>query len=428
MRPDRCFSVWRPAGARPRMLAISGLTFLLALAQTARADVFTLKSGGTVEGEIIKQDEAGYTVKTVIGTVRLARDMVVSVKTAPSPFAEYEQRLAEVRQTAESHYALASWCAKRGLNAKRREHLKRSIELSPDFEPARKALGYVRVGALWVNGKKVARKQTGKSAEPKNETAAPPNDDTLDDQTLVKSIQTGWMRRIRAIKQTYLLSKSLPQMIKQGRDRILAIEDPLAILPLTRNFGKGTLMQRRLLVEALSKFEQDESTMNLAVMALVDRNAKIRRAVISQLIRRKDERVPAQFRKALGSKNEELVQRAAFALASLDRKEAIPELIEALTGRARMRVYVPVRRYFGEFTEVFAGNSRIQIGERRSVRIKPQIGVVDSRGVVQVEVEQRVHDVTVYRTEVLEALKRLTGQNFGFEHDQWRLWYQENMQ
>lgn len=427
MRPDRCFSVWRPARVWLCMLRISGLTFLMALSQTARADVFTLKTGGTVEGEIIKQDEAGYTVKTVIGTVRLARDMVVNVKTAPSPFAEYEQRLAEVQQTAESHYALANWCGKRGLHSKRREHLKLSIELNPDFEPARKALGYVRVGSLWVDGKKVARKKTSKSTEAKKETAAPA-DDTLDDRTLVKAIQTNWMRRIRAIKQTYLIPKSLPRMVEQGRDRILAIEDPLAILPLTKNFGKGTLMQRRLLVESLSKFEQDESTMNLAVMTLVDRNGEIRRAAISQLIRRKDERVPAQFRKALGSKNGELVQRAAFALASLDRKEAIPELIEVLTGRARMRVDVPVRRYFGEFTEVFAGNSRIQIGERRSVRIKPQIGVVDSRGVVQVEVEQRVLDVTVYRTEVLEALKRLTGQNFGFEHDKWRLWYQENMQ
>ena len=82
-----------------------------------------------------------------------------------------------------------------------------------------------------------------------------------------------------------------------------------------------------------------------------------------------DERVPAQFRKALGSKNGELVQRAAFALASLDRKEAIPELIEVLTGRARKLIDVPLRAYFGEFAEVFAGDTSVRIGERRSVTI-----------------------------------------------------------
>jgi hypothetical protein len=31
--------------------------------------------------------------------------------------------------------------------------------------------------------------------------------------------------------------------------------------------------------------------------------------------------------------------------------------------------------------------------------------------------------VTVFRTDVLEALRRITGQNFGFEQDQWREWY-----
>jgi hypothetical protein len=27
---------------------------------------------------------------------------------------------------------------------------------------------------------------------------------------------------------------------------------------------------------------------------------------------------------------------------------------------------------------------------------------------------------------VLEALKQITGQNFGFEREQWRRWYEEN--
>ncbi len=32
--------------------------------------------------------------------------------------------------------------------------------------------------------------------------------------------------------------------------------------------------------------------------------------------------------------------------------------------------------------------------------------------------------VTVYRTEVLEALRRLTGQDFGFEREPWQRWYE----
>jgi hypothetical protein len=39
-----------------------------------------------------------------------------------------------------------------------------------------------------------------------------------------------------------------------------------------------------------------------------------------------------------------------------------------------------------------------------------------------------MRDVTVFRTEVLEALRTITGQDFGFEHAAWRRWYEERRQ
>jgi hypothetical protein len=33
--------------------------------------------------------------------------------------------------------------------------------------------------------------------------------------------------------------------------------------------------------------------------------------------------------------------------------------------------------------------------------------------------------VTVYRTELLEALRRITGQDFGFDRDDWLRWYEQ---
>ena len=35
-------------------------------------------------------------------------------------------------------------------------------------------------------------------------------------------------------------------------------------------------------------------------------------------------------------------------------------------------------------------------------------------------------NVTVYRTEVREALCKITGRDFGFDMDAWAQWYQEN--
>lgn len=403
-------------------VALSFVGLLLRLAAPgatprADADVFTLRSGGSVEGDLIDQDATSLTIRTVVGTVRLARDAVASVTPAVSPFQEYEQRASALADTAEAHFALAEWCAERGLAAERQRHLLRTVELAPDHAQARAALGHVRVGALWVDG----RQRTAKA------DAAAEDDGTAgDDERLARAIQSDWSRRIRAIVSSLLTSR-LDRLVAEGRERILQIKDPAAILPLTQALGRGPTAQRRLLVDALSAFPQDEATMNLAVIALADDDDAVRRAALSELVRRQDDRVAAQFRKALASRSGELVRHAATGLALLGRREAVPDLIEVLTAQGKMRVEIPVRRYFGEMQQVFVGQTGVRIGPQGSVGLRPQIGLIDAYGPVIYQTQGRVRDVTIYRTEVLEALKSLTGENFGFEQDKWRQWYQENM-
>jgi hypothetical protein len=48
-------------------------------------------------------------------------------------------------------------------------------------------------------------------------------------------------------------------------------------------------------------------------------------------------------------------------------------------------------------------------------------------GLVFVNREYQLRSVTVFRTEVMEALKRITGQNFGFDAVAWRRWYEEQL-
>lgn len=388
----------------------------------AGADILTLKTGGSIEGEIIKQDETGYTVRTLLGTMQVARGAVVSITPSETPFAEYRERKAKLEERARDHFELAEWCGERKMQAERREHLERALELDSDFAPARTALGYVRVGGIWVDGRTAAQRRS-ENAGPADREEPPDRAD----EKVIESLQGEWARRIRAIRRTYLDSR-LTRLVEEGRKRILEIRDPLAILPLTQNLGRGPLEQRELLVEALKTFEQDEATMNLAVIVLTDRHRSVREAALAELIERKDDRVAAQFRKALASKNGELIRRAAAGLAAMERREVIPDLIEVLTGRGRMLVEVPVRRLFHDMSADFEnGETTVDVGGRR-VRVKPAVGLIDSGGVVQVEVEQRMRVVTIYRTDVLEALRTLTGQDFGFDYDQWRTWYEENMQ
>jgi hypothetical protein len=123
--------------------------------------------------------------------------------------------------------------------------------------------------------------------------------------------------------------------------------------------------------------------------------------------------------------------------------EAVPDLANVLRVQRVRAVSVPVIRYFSGFSQAFTSQSQISLGSS-SVPYTPSIGVlvpgtipvggtasaagpnVLAPGVVDTVTELR--DVTVFRTEVMEALKQITGENFGFDEAAWRHWYQETQQ
>lgn len=397
------------------------LCALLALAGTsiARGDVFHLDGGGTVEGRLLSSEDGHYAIRTVVGVVRVPQVVVVKIETAATVFDEYDRRLEAVSDAPERQMELAEWCAEQGLQAERRTHLRRALELNPNHEGARRALGYTRVGELWVESGTVV--QGPEQPEP---DAGPQEDDP---QRLAAAIQSQWHRRVQAIRQS-MLSSSQERLVQEGRKSILEIRDPLAILPLTRVLSGGDFHCRVLLVEALRAFPQDEATMNLAVMALLDSESTIRDKVLADLAQRDDPRIVAQYREALRSGNDLVLRRAAYGLGYLNAREAVPDLIEVLTARRKRWVQVPVRKALGGMSRTFRRPTEIFLGADMRVRLAhwPELGVSDYTDNITNEWQYR--PVTVFRTEVLEALKSLTGQNFGFDRADWRGWYERYTQ
>lgn len=387
-------------------------------APRAAADIFRLHSGGVVEGQLIARDEQAYTIRTVVGTVVLPLTAVTAVEPAASPFDEYDARLRELPDTAAAHVELAAWCRENELAAEQRRHLARALELDPDCAAARAALGHVRVGGAWVDGR-------SRPEPPPTASDSANADRDARDGKLVAAMHVNWHRRIRGIRSAMLESR-VERREAEGRKQILAIRDPLAILPLTQVLGSGNHIARAALVDALAGFPQDEATLNLAVLALSDGAADIRSRALEHLALRNDTRVSAQLRKALGSDNDELIRRAAIGLGALGAVEAVPDLIEELTVKRTKRVEVPIRTYFGEFQQAFCTPTEYVLNGAARVAHAPRVGVFDATGGVTVENVFRVQRVTVYRTEVLEALKTLTGQNFGFDATAWRTWYEEH--
>lgn len=427
-------------GPGPAFWLWSCLAGVLLLGQTSgRADILHLAGGGTVEGEILETTEQFHKIRTGYGVITLPADTVKTIEKTPSPFEEYDRRSKQAGQDAGEHVKLAEWCEQHGLPNERRKHLLRAVELDGNCAPAHEALGHVRVGFLWVDGRTGETPKNGrraanadkagtgdKNAEKRDakRDAEPPD---RNDAKVVATIQGEWTRRIRAVKSS-LLDSALDRLVQNGRTKILEIKDPLAILPLARELGRGGRLCRALLIEALAGFREDEATLNLAVIALIEPEEALRAEALSHLVRRNDPRVISQFRTALASNNDFIVRRAATGLGTLKAREAVPDLIDALTARRRKLVEIPVRRYIQEMPTSFQ-ESRIPLSPNTTIIYTPQVGFLhDAAGTSTLETEHRLEEVTVYRTEVLESLKLITGRNFGFESDEWRRWHQEQPQ
>jgi hypothetical protein len=389
----------------------------------AHGDILHLKSGGSVEGTIVERDDQRYKVRTLVGTVTVPADAVVRIEEKPSVLDEYVQRREHAADTPAAQFELAQWCEEQDLKSAWRVHVKRAIELDADYEPARKALGFVRVGGMWVEGRNVAER-----AGSSDEDEAPESDAAdKDSDSVIAAIQSQWSIRIRSIK-TNKLQSGVARLVNEGRARIVEIRDPLAILPLVRVLGDGNSACRAALVSVLSYFPQDEATMHLAILALVDRDEGIRRQALAELKRRDDPRVIPQFRRALSTDNDELIKRAAITLGALEATAAVPELIDLLTVQRTKMVEVSTRTYFGDYVITFDTPTVISLGSVAHIQHHPVLGLPAlGTGLVFVNRDYQLRNVTVFRTEVMEALKRITGQNFGFDAAAWRRWYEEQL-
>jgi hypothetical protein len=372
-------------------------------------DVFHLRSGGSVSGQVLRSDADHYEIRTAIGDVRLPTEDVDWVEVAPSPFDDYELRRQQTPDTPAGQYELAAWCAEQELTVRCGEHLKRALELAPDYEPVRQAL---------VDARTVVEARTPAAAQQAADEEA---------ERLTRAIRGQWFRRIRTIQESYLRDLR-EERAKEGRDRILAIRDPLAVGPLAEVLTGGPVSDRRLLVQVLTAFRTDEATMTLALLALVDPDSDIRREAVGEVTTRGDARVVTRYREALQTGNDLLIKRAAYGLGVLGAKEAVPNLIDLLLVDRTMMTEVPVRAYFELWGPLWNNQPRATVNAMGSTRVFPgrswdgRVWYV-SEHIINAWMER---PVTVYRTEVLEALRTLTGQDYGFDQAQWRAWNVRN--
>ena len=334
---------------------------------------------------------------------------------------EYTDRLLTIDDTAAAHVKLAQWCDGVGLKEKAQIHWQEAVFRDPDHKVARKALGYVWRNMTWVKAADVPPAPA--IARPN----APPVDPTFEQR------RRAFSREVQDVAREYLSSLG-PGAWDEGVRKILMLRDPAAAEPLARVLGAGDVRMRTLACEVLGQIPGPDAARHLARIVLADECVDVYKAAVTALEARTDDRGLPLLLNALNG-SEKVLHRSAYALGEMKEWRAAPALI------GRLRTQEPRVRTFdapagaggispGPSAYFFSGTIHTYIADVEPVVAEAAVGWDPTIGVIPSGVMISVHNprVTIHRTViefvrqpvVREALKKITGQDFEFNSQQWR--------
>ena len=140
------------AGLRTALLVgVASVASLSGGPPPAGAHVVTTKDGKTYEGKVLADDAEKVVIETTFdGTKELQKADVAKVDTTVPPLREQLAfRLGQAKD-APGLSDLAAWAKGKGFKSEVELVWKKVLELDPQNVKARKALGHVRVGAVWM--------------------------------------------------------------------------------------------------------------------------------------------------------------------------------------------------------------------------------------------------------------------------------------
>jgi hypothetical protein len=387
------------AGRTFALLAI----VLFAVASRAQADVFELKDGGQVTGELVERTEGGdYVVRTADGVqATLGRAQVQRIVPQDETTAEYERRSRTAPDTAEAHRELAEWSRQNGLTDEADHHLERVVDLDPEDEAARRSLGYERVGDRWLTREEqmAARGMVffdGRWRTPQD-VAVRQRDDAEGD------VEAEWVGRLRRWRGW--LDSDREDRVEEARAQIAAIDDPYAAAALVKLLeDEEDEWAFELLLATLGRLDTALTVQTLVAYSLEYDDAEIRALCVDYLVGGGRPVSIVPYVQALKSGDNIIVNRAGEALGVIGDPEAMSPLIDALVTTHKYTVQ-PSGGGPGDITAGFSpsgGGGGLQMGGN-----KPQIIERDRENL-----------------RVLRALTTLSGgQNFDYDELAWRHWF-----
>ncbi len=369
------------------------------------ADVFVLKGGGRLEGEWLNRQRTTpkqYVVRTQLGgKIVLRSDQVDRVMPQGTRRQQYEQIVAQHPDTVEGHWAVAEWCRRHFLAKERREHLRRVLELDPEHQDARRALGYRKVDGRWMTQDDLMTKRG--FVRYKGRWLLPQEVKILEQRRKEELAQKEWIAKLKNLREALNSDEAA-----RAAEQIQRIDDAYAHRAIREQLEKEPNPNvRRLYLESLVNIGTPPAMQTLVDVSLRDPDEETRMTAIDWLKRIDEPEIVSRYVEALHDKSNVVVNRAAYALAELEDPRAIGPLIDALVTTHKYQV---TEGQPGMINSTFSrnGGGGFSGGGGGGISVGGGPKIVTRR--------QRNRDV-------LDALVRLTRENFEYDAKRWKNWF-----
>ena len=428
---------------------IWSLTILAGVWGAARADVIVLRGGGgEVQGKVITDPTNPDTVQVLLlkgrNPITFHKKQILQVVPQPSPLDDYLVKREKVAPTAQAEYDLGVWCERNKLDDLARLHFEAALGYDKAFGPAHKKLGHVQRGDRWLTLDELRQVQglikyhgqwITPEAKAKRELSAK-----------LSAAQSEWVRRIRALRQA--LASSNTSESREAEAQLMRIQEAEAVTPLSRVLGNDEPAMRVLLAHVLGNIPGKESARALVNMILAEVQNEVRGTILEQMRQRDEPAIVPQLIRALRSEDVRVINRAAWALGNLGVVAAVPALISSLVTSEERIVLVNEGQSAPPDSGFYPGPALMAMNQNWTAYLtRPVVGPgVAAFGATSVPYygspapflgggmmsaggggssrgpTPKVATFTYRNTEVLAALTRLTGQDFGYNISVWRGW------
>lgn len=381
----------------------------------ASADVVLLNNGGQVRGTLQSTDDAPtVVVETLLGgTVSIEQSAILDIQLRPPLVEDYESRARDIAHTVEARWSLAEWCKDNGLKEQRMEQSALLLDVDPNHAGARRVLGHVRRDGNWMTRDEWMTSRGyveygGKYITPREYQRQLYSDE-------LRAAKSEWYPKVR---QWFIwLSGNNAERVAEARANFEALTDPEAVPAIYHFFcGHSDTTVRLRGVELLEQFQGPVPVGPLVRLSIYDSDHDVRVAARAAIAADQHMRALEFYAPELGHGWNWVVRRTGVGIGELGDKEAVAELIEALI--TLHWIYRPILRdpgYASAKSKAMEGASHLPYGA---------IYVTGGyEPAPYIEYTCGCERKPLKNAEVLAALKKITGQDFGYDKRKWKDWW-----